>query len=169
MAADAGASRRAAPVRAGSHGSRYEADHFVLATKLKAQSANAPTLRTMRAGMRVTNWLRFACALVLTAGLSSAVAATVTGSPSAPTVVPAVSQLGVSTAAVHSIAVRGATTVRHAAGKHQPPAMGGALAAVGILLTGLVALAVLRRRDNPALRHLALSHGARAPPAVSFS
>lgn len=121
----------------------------------------------MRASTRLTSWLRFACALVLSVGLSSAVAASVTGSPSAPSAVPAVSHLAVAAATAHSVTVRGATAVRHAVAKHHSPAIGSALAVAGIMLAGLATYVVRRRRHDPALRHHALSHGARAPPAVS--
>lgn len=121
----------------------------------------------MEASRRLTNWLRLACVLVLSVGLSSAAASSATGSLSPTSTTPTVTQLGVSAAAIHSIAVRSTTVVRHAASKHQPPAMASALAAAGVLLTGLAACAVLRRRNDPALRHHAFSDGARAPPAVS--
>jgi hypothetical protein len=121
----------------------------------------------MEASRRLTNWLRLACALVLSVGLSSAAASSATGSLSPTSSTPTITQVGVSAAAIHSVAVRSATVVRHATGKHQPPAMASGLAAVGVVLTGLAACAVLRRRNDPALRHRALSDGARAPPAVS--
>jgi hypothetical protein len=122
----------------------------------------------MEASRRLTTWLRVACALVLSVGLSTAVAASTTGSLTPASATPTVTQLGVSTAAIHSIAVRSSTVLRHAASKHhQPPAMGGALAVGGILLIGLATFAVVRRRSDPSLRHHAFSDGARAPPAVS--
>jgi len=123
----------------------------------------------MEASRRLTTWLRLACALVLSVGLSSAVAASASESLTPARTAPTVSQLTVATAAIHSIAVRSSTVVRHAAGKHQPPAMASALAAGGALLVGLATFAVRRRRTDPALRHHAFSHGARAPPAVSCS
>ena len=121
----------------------------------------------MEASRRLTTWLRLACALVLSVGLSSAVAASATSS--APTsITPTITQLGGATAAIHSIAVRSSAAVGHAASKHhRQPATGSALAVAGILLIGLAAVAVLRRRNDPSLRHHAFSHGARAPPAVS--
>jgi hypothetical protein len=122
----------------------------------------------MEASRRLTNWLRLACALVLSAGLSTAVAATATGSLDPTSTTPTVAQLGVGTAAIHSIAVRSSTVLRHAAGKHhQTPAMGSALAIGGGLLMGLAAFAVQRRRNDPFLGHHTFSDGARAPPAVS--
>lgn len=122
----------------------------------------------MEASRRLTTWLRLACALVLSAGLSTAVAASATGSLNPTSTTPTVTQLGVSTAAIHSIAVRSSTVVRHAAGKHrQTPATGSALAAGGALLIGLATFGVVRRRNDPSLRHHAFSDGARAPPAVS--
>ena len=122
----------------------------------------------MEASRRLTTWLRLACALVLSVGLSSAVAASATGSLSPTNATPTVTQLGGATAAIHSIAVRSSTAIGHAASKHhRPPAMGSALAVASILLIGLAAIAVLRRRNDPSLRHHAFSLGARAPPAAS--
>ena len=121
----------------------------------------------MEASRRLTSWLRLACALVLSVGVSTAVAASASSSLSPTSATPTVTQLGISAAAIHTIAVRSSTVVRHATGKHQPPAAASALAAGSILLTGLAAFAVLLRRDDPALRHHAFSFGARAPPAVS--
>lgn len=122
----------------------------------------------MQASQRLTSWLRLACALVLSVGLSSAVAASATGSLTPASTTPTITQLGVGVAAIHSVEVRSSTVVRHAAGKHhQPPAMASALAAGSALLIGLAAFAFLRRRNDPVLHHHAFSHGARAPPAVS--
>src|SRR3954447_13594252 len=121
----------------------------------------------MDASRRLTHWLRLACALVLSLGVSSAVAAAATASLSPTSATPTVAQIGVTAAAVHSIAVRGASTVRHAAGKHHQPVMGSALAVGGVVLAGLVPVLLRRRRNDPALRHDTFSDGARAPPAVS--
>ena len=121
----------------------------------------------MEASRRLTSWLRLACALVLSVGVSTAVASSAAGSLSPTSPTPTVTQLSISTAAIHSIAVRSSTMVRHGSGKHQPPGIASALTAGGILLIGLAAFAVLLRRNDPALRHHAFSDGARAPPAVS--
>jgi LPXTG-motif cell wall-anchored protein len=121
----------------------------------------------MDASRRLTTWLRLACALVLSVGLSSAVAATAAEAFHSATTSHAHSRLSVTIAAAESAAVRSATAVHHATARHQPPSTVSALAVAGILLTGLAAFVLRRARRAPAARHQASPHGARAPPAVS--
>jgi hypothetical protein len=121
----------------------------------------------MDASRRLTGWLRLVGALVLAVGLSSATATAATGNrapvrePLAVTHVTAVA-VALPTAAVHTGSV-----IRHAVSKHRLPAMASGLAATALALTLVASVAVRRRRTDPALRHHALSDGARAPPAVS--
>ena len=118
----------------------------------------------MEARGRAAAWLRLVCALALAVGVSAAASA------SAEQVVKATttqSHVGVASAAAQTVTLRTATNVRHAIAKHHVPATAGAFAAVALALAGLTALFVRRRRTELFVHHHALSHGARAPPAVS--
>lgn len=121
----------------------------------------------MERGRRVSTWLRLACGFVLAVGFSTATAAATTGEQPTRPATTALSHLSVTAAAAPTTALRAPTALRHAVAKHHLPVMAGAVAAAALGGTALAALAVRRRRTNPALRHHALSHGARAPPAVS--
>jgi hypothetical protein len=120
----------------------------------------------MDASRRLTNWLRLAAAFVLAVGLSSAAAAA-TGDGLANRSAPASSHATLDLASLHTTTVHSGAVVRHAAAKHRLPAIAGAVTVVALIFTGLVACAVRRRRTDPALRHHALSGGARAPPVVT--
>jgi hypothetical protein len=121
----------------------------------------------MDARRRLTQ-LRLVFAFVLAIGLSgAAAAATTTGSAVAKPAVPSLAQLSASAATTQAATMRAATALRHAIAKHRTPATAGAGVVAAISLAGLVTCFVRRRRTEPALRHHALSHGARAPPAVT--
>ena len=121
----------------------------------------------MEAERRLTSWLRFVGALALALGLSSAPAAAAAAGTSAPVrEALAATQLSLS-ASAPTAALHHGTGVRHAVAKHRLPAIAGGLAATALALTGMAFVAVRRRRTSPTLHHHALSHGARAPPAVS--
>jgi hypothetical protein len=123
----------------------------------------------MDATRRLSTWLRLVCGLVLAVGFSTAASGTTLGDAAAKPTVPSLSHLAVTATSAQSATLRAATTVRHGIAKHRVPAMAGALGVVGLALTGLTVFSVRRRRTNPSVRHHALSHGARAPPAVAHS
>ena len=118
---------------------------------------------------RTSSWLRLACALVLSFGLSGAAATTAASQGLTPRDVAAVThtQTATTVAAVQSAAIRSGIELRHTVTKHRPPATSSALVVAAIVLTGIAAVTVRRRRTEPDLSHLAFSHGARAPPVVT--
>ena len=122
----------------------------------------------MDGSRRTSSWLRLACALVLSLGLSSAAATTAAAQGLTPRDVAAVThaQAATTLSVVQSAAIRSGIELRHTVTKHRPPATASALVVAAIVLTGLAAATVRRRRTEPDLSHLALSHGARAPPVV---
>ena len=120
----------------------------------------------MDASRRLTNWLRLAAAFVLAVGLSSAVASS-SGSSLPNRANPTPAHVSLDIASLHTATVHSGVVVRHAAAKNRLPAIASTVAVVALVLTGLVAFSVRRRRTNPAQRHHALSHGARAPPVVT--
>ena len=116
---------------------------------------------------RLTSWLRLACALVLSLGLSSAAAAATASEGLTPRATAAVAQIHVTAvSAVHATTTRTGTELRHAVDKHRPPAAASALVVAAVALTG-AAIGIIRRRRTDALptRH-AFSGSARAPPVV---
>ena len=120
---------------------------------------------------RVTSWLRLAFALVLSLGLSSAAAATAASDGLTSPSVAAAAQVHATAvvAAVQPTAIRAGTELRHTVTKHRPPATATALVVAAIVLTGVAAIAVRRRRTDPDLSHRVFSRGARAPPVVSVA
>jgi len=121
----------------------------------------------MDGSRRLISWLRFASALVLALGLSSATAAAVAADRSSVREPLAVTHLNVVAASLPSATLRTGTMVRHAVAKHHLPALASGLAATALTLTGVASAAVRRRQADPSLRHRALTDGARAPPAAS--
>lgn len=118
---------------------------------------------------RTSSWLRLITALVLSLGLSSAAATTGAAQSLSPTGVGAVThaQAATTVAAVNSAAIRSGLELRHAVTKPRPPATASAFVVAAIILIGLVAVTVRRRRADPDVRHVAFAHGARAPPVVT--
>jgi hypothetical protein len=113
------------------------------------------------------NQLRLVFAFVLAIGLSGTAAATVSSGGEANRSVTAGSPLNVAATATQAATLRAATTVRHAIAKRHLPATAGALVVLAVSLAGLTPFVVRRRRTDASLHRHALSHGARAPPAVS--
>jgi len=116
---------------------------------------------------RITSWLRLACALVLSLGLSSVAAATAASEGLTASATAAVAQVhGTAVSAVQATATRGGTELRHAVEKHRPPASASGLVVAAVLLTGIAAATVRRRRNDAWLSLHPFSGSARAPPAV---
>src|SRR3954469_25114106 len=121
----------------------------------------------MDASRRLTSWLRLVGALVLALGLSSATATAATSSRKPVREPLAVAHITAIATALPTAATHTGTGIRHAVGKHRLPGTASGLAAAALALTMVASVAARRRRADPALRHHSLSHGARAPPAVS--
>jgi hypothetical protein len=121
----------------------------------------------MDASRRLTSWLRLAGALLLALGLSSATATAATDRRTPVRELIAVAHVTAIATAGPTAATHTGTGIRHAVSKHRLPATASALAATALALTMVASAAVRRRRTDPALLHHSLSHGARAPPAVS--
>jgi hypothetical protein len=119
----------------------------------------------MDASRRLAGWLRLAGALVLALGLSST-AAVASGDRVPVREALAITHFSSSAAPVTTTVLHGGAAVRHVAAKHRLPATATGLAVTALALSGLILVAVRRRRTDPPLRHHALRDGARAPPVL---